>query len=186
MFGARCVANEFIRRANGEGQPLTHLQIQKLVYFSHARLLFLHGQPLIDKGFEAWEYGPVVPDLYHALKRYGPDEVLEEIPIGDPPAYSSRETDIFDWCFNRYGHLSGPQLTRITHASGSPWSRAVTRDETLISNADIADYHTLEWRSDSLAELKRIHNTPAFQRLVLDSLEQDDSSGSYTLEDLKR
>ena len=188
MHDARCIANEFIRHANDQGHPLTHLQIQKLVYFAHARLLVLHKQPLIEQAFEAWEYGPVVPDLYHALKHNGFEEVLEAIPVAEPPVYSSRETDIFKWCLKRYGRLSGPRLTTITHASGSPWSRAVANDEVLIANDDIADYHALEWRSDSLAELKRIASMPSIQREVLESLEAMGRGEcvSYTLEELKR
>ena len=184
MYDARCIANEFIRRAGDQGHLLTHLQIQKLVYFSHARLLVLHRQPLVDKDFEAWEYGPVVPSLYHALKPNRSDGVSEEIPI-DQPVFSSREKDIFNWCFKRYGHLSGRQLTVLTHADGSPWSRAVGRNDTVISTDDIADYHAIEWREESLNELERIHRLPAFQRLVDESFTRDDSHG-YTLEELQQ
>ncbi len=188
LYDARCIANEFIQRAVDQDRPLTHLQIQKLVYFAHARLLVLHGQPLIDQAFEAWEYGPVVPDLYHALKHTGSEEVLEIIPVEEPPVYSFRETDIFNWCFKQYGCLSGPRLTTLTHAGDSPWSEAAARDQTLISNDDIAHYHALEWESDSLAEVERIASMPSIQRDVRESIEAMERGEyvSYTLAELEQ
>ena len=186
MYDARCIGNEFIRRANEQGRHLTHLQIQKLVYFAHARLLVLHRQPLIDQRFQVWEFGPVAPRLYHALKHHGNQPVLEAIPVGEPTVYSSREAAIFGWCFKRYGYLSGGQLIAITHASDTPWSRADARGQSFISDDDIADYHAQEWQRESLAELERIHRIPAFQRLVQESLERDECSDGYTLEELKQ
>ena len=186
MYDARCVANEFIRRANACGSPRTHLQIQKLVYFAHARLLVIHGEPLISQRFEAWEYGPVVAVLYHDLKRNGADGVEQDIPTVTSPAYSSRETDIFDWCFNQYGHQSGPKLTTLTHANGSPWSVAASVGENVISNDTIADYYAAQWEGDFQTELKRINKNPAVQRLVMESLNQNEVAGSCTLGELKQ
>ena len=142
MYDARCIANEFIRRANDQDLPLTHMQIQKLVYFAHARLLVLHGQPLIDQAFEAWEYGPVVPVLYHALKHNGSGVVGEAILMGEPPAYSSRVRDIFDWCFKQYGQLGALRLSKLTHAPDAPWAR--TLRNLTISNEKIQDYYAAE------------------------------------------
>ena len=186
MYDARCVANEFIRRAKAHGQPLTPMQIQKLVYFAHARLLVIHREPLISQGFEAWEYGPVVAALYHALKENGANRVEKDIPAVDSPAYSSRETDIFDWCFKQYGHQSGPKLSALTHANGSPWSEAASVGKNVISNDDIADYYAAQWEGDFQTELKRINENPDVQRLVLESLKQNEVAGSYTLEELKQ
>ena len=184
MYDAQSIANEFIRRANEQGRPLTHLQVQKLVYFAHARLLAFHRQPLVNQDFEAWEYGPVVPDLYHALKHNDADPIMCEI-LGATPDYSYRESDIFDWCFKKYGGMSGRKLSKLTHAPNSPWTIAVDNDDVLISDNTIADYHILEWREDSLAELNRIGKIPTIRKVVLESLESDVPSDGYSLEELK-
>ena len=55
------VANYFIKRALKEGKLFTPLQIQKLVFFAHAWGLALLNRPLLEKEFEAWAYGPVMP-----------------------------------------------------------------------------------------------------------------------------
>lgn len=186
MHDACGVANEFIRRANEQGAPLTHLQIQKLVYFAHARMLVLHRLPLVQQGFQAWGYGPVVADLYQALKLNGSEAVVEEIPVVEPPTFSSREIGVFDWCFKRYGRLSGGQLTSITHASGSPWSMASGRNEDHISDEDIVMYHAKEMAEESQRALGEIHSNPAFQQLVIGIQERGRFSNGYTLEELKQ
>ena len=184
MYDAMCIANEFIRRTNEQGYGPTHMQLQKLVYFAHARLLALHREPLVKQGFEAWEYGPVVPELYHVLKHNQSNRICEEIQV-DTPVYSSRERDIFDWCFKRYGTKSGPELSRLTHVPYAPWANAVDNNDDLISNDAIGDYYIVEWSKESLAELHRIHNIPAIRQSVLESLEQSEFSEGYSLDQLK-
>ena len=64
------------------GWRISNLPLQKMLYLSH---MFHWGrvkQPLIDGRFEAWNLGPVQPDLYHKVKPYGaapiPDIFLDE------------------------------------------------------------------------------------------------------------
>ena len=178
MYDARCIANEFIRRANDQDCPLTHMQIQKLVYFAHARLLALHRQPLIDQDFEAWRLGPVVDDLYHALKHNESRPVLEEIPIGELPAYSSRERAIFDWCFKRYGRLGALKLSNLTHAPGGPWAH--TLRNLTISNEAIQDYHARSWIPENQEVLKQLTRIPAFVEGFDESMKQYERGEYYS------
>ena len=70
-YPAKAVANYFIDIARCEGEQLSPMKIQKLVYFAHGWYLALYDEPLLDEKIEAWRYGPVVPSLYHEFKRYG-------------------------------------------------------------------------------------------------------------------
>ena len=55
---------------------ITNLSIQKVIYFCHMFYLGANnGKPLIDESFEAWDYGPVLPSLYHKLKMFGADPI---------------------------------------------------------------------------------------------------------------
>ena len=76
---ARAVANELIELAKQEGRAFTPLQLLKLVYIAHGWMLGLRQKPLIRDRIEAWKYGPVIPALYHDLKRYGADFVQAPI-----------------------------------------------------------------------------------------------------------
>lgn len=40
------------------------MKLQKLAFYSQARSLVVNGSPLFGEDFEAWENGPVSPELY--------------------------------------------------------------------------------------------------------------------------
>ena len=87
---ARAVANNLIEMS-GEG-PLTPLQIIKLTYICHGWMLGLYGRPLVKQNVKAWTYGPVIPDVYRALKTYRANPVTPRIPI-PPEEFDERESD---------------------------------------------------------------------------------------------
>lgn len=120
MHDARAVANYLLRCAEG-GKGLTPLQVQKLVYFCHAWMLGVYGEPLLTQPFQAWLYGPVVPVLYRSLKSFGSEPVDRLIGGFEVARLGEQERRIVDQVFERYGHLSGTELMKLTHIPGSPW-----------------------------------------------------------------
>lgn len=48
--------------------PMSHLKLQKLVFYCDAYSLAYFGKPLIEDNFEAWVHGPVCRRLYDSLK----------------------------------------------------------------------------------------------------------------------
>lgn len=54
---------------------ITNLKLQKLIYMAQMIHLGRHGTRLADAHFEAWDYGPVEPDLYHKVKMFGSGSV---------------------------------------------------------------------------------------------------------------
>src|SRR5947209_5672014 len=70
-FPAKAVANEFLSVAQQEGRGISPLKLQKLIYFANGWHLALRNDPLVNERFEAWQYGPVLRDLYLEFKLYG-------------------------------------------------------------------------------------------------------------------
>ncbi|MBU2588766.1 MAG: DUF4065 domain-containing protein [Alphaproteobacteria bacterium] len=122
MRDSRTVANRFITLANAKGDALTPMQILKLVYMAHGWMLGLVGRPLIKEEVEAWQYGPVIPKLYNAIRRYKSQPVSEAIQ-GLPDDLAEDETHIIDQVYKIYGKRSGPALSRLTHKPDSPWAK---------------------------------------------------------------
>jgi uncharacterized phage-associated protein len=128
------IANEFIRRA--EGRPLTHMQVQKLVYLAHGWSLGALGQPLIDDDVEAWAFGPVVRKLYDALRDYGRGPITRPIRWGDDTPFlsddgeeaveplSDDEQTVIDVIWEKYGHFPAFKLSAMTHEPDTPWFNA--------------------------------------------------------------
>ena len=138
---ADAIANALIERANRNQRPLTPMQIIKLVYICHGWMLGLYGRPLVKQHIEAWRYGPVISSVYQKLKRYGGDHVTDKISVTDVQ-FDPLEDDLIDQVVEKYSHLSGIYLSRMTHAAGTPWYTIWTREgqNSIIPN-DLIEEH---------------------------------------------
>ncbi len=129
------VANSLIYLAQKHSKRITQMQLQKLVYIAHGWYLAINGKPLINSQVQAWQYGPVIPELYQATKMYGADPINGFLGFSSDslfPEHSASQLRVPDadadtWqllevIWNRYGQLSGAQLSALTHQDGTPWS----------------------------------------------------------------
>jgi uncharacterized phage-associated protein len=121
---ANAVANEFIRLAKeDDSRAFTPLQLIKLVYIAHGWMLGIYQRPLIRERVEAWKYGPVIPSLYHSLKRYGADFVSGPLYLHRKnPEFDDEQKELIAEIFRAYGRLTGIELSTLTHQQGTPWS----------------------------------------------------------------
>lgn len=118
-------ANIILERAAHQGQSLTPLQVMKLVYMAHGVHLANFDQPLLTENVQAWQYGPVVPSLYQAMKRFRNAPVQPaRLPTNawDRSEPSDAERRSLEAVYDTYGRYSGPALSNLTHRPGSPWS----------------------------------------------------------------
>lgn len=143
----RSVANKIIVPRLAEDNPITHLQVQKLVYFCHAWMLGLYHEPILSHPIHAWRYGPVMPELYESLRRYGREPIRHPIDLDSARVveneYDDRQKSIISQVLDVYGDLSGVQLSTITHAPGTPWHQvwSASKRRVIISNNLIEDYY---------------------------------------------
>lgn len=104
-------------------QSLSNLALQKILYLAHMfNLGRTKGMPLFKGHFEAWDYGPVEPTLYHKLKRFGGgqvDNVFHEarvFNIDDP-----RRKVMDDVC-RKFLDFDPGDLVEITHWDEGAWA----------------------------------------------------------------
>lgn len=130
------IANEFIRLAKADKYSLTQMQLQKLVYIAHGWNLAINGGPLTHDAPQAWEYGPVYPELWQALRSYGKAPVTREIANGEysPGRFSEDlgetanatlsqdEKQVIERVYRDYGKFHAFQLSALTHSDGTPWT----------------------------------------------------------------
>lgn len=123
MYKAKDIANYFLFKSQQEEQELlSNLKLQKLIYYSQGLHLALHGTALFNENIEAWNYGPVVPELYHLYKHYGkegiiPDDKFVESSI-DP-----KTREFLDEVYDVFGQYSAVRLMEISH-NDKCWSEA--------------------------------------------------------------
>lgn len=132
---ARAIANALIHRGIEVAQPRDPLQVIKLTYLCHGWMLGLYHRPMSAQPVLAWQYGPVIPAVYHEVKRYGRKPVRSPLQCQDEE-FDELEDDLIDQVFEVYGQFSGIELSMMTHAQGTPWRQIWHREG---KNAEIPD-----------------------------------------------
>lgn len=73
-------------------KDVTHLKLQKLLYYVVAKYLKNTNNPLLDESVSKWQYGPVVKSVYHQFKIFG-DKSLEPVTYLSPESNYSGNGD---------------------------------------------------------------------------------------------
>lgn len=122
MLSSVTVADRFLEFAKERDGTLTPMQLLKLVYIAHGWMLGLYGRPLIGDDVEAWQYGPVIPRLYKAVRKFKSHPVQGPLQ-NDQGSLDAREESIISQVYEIYGKKTGPALSRLTHQKDSPWDK---------------------------------------------------------------
>ena len=141
-YDPRGVANLMLDEAERLGVEVSHLALQKLLYFAHGIFLINRKRPLVSGYFEAWQHGPVHPAVYKAFKASGgapiafraqAQDVLTGAtrPIAEPSDPAVR--GLMQQVLGSYGRLSPGRLVDISHAKDSPWAFIVDKARTEVA-----------------------------------------------------
>lgn len=135
--------------------PMSHLKLQKLVFYCDAYSLAYFGKPLIEDDFEAWVHGPVCRRLYDSLK--------DKSKLYSDVAYTPDKTDVdkefatltFDQqslinnILCQLSSWSSFELEASTHQEG-PWKKArkgyseADKCSVIIKKDDMKEYYCKE------------------------------------------
>lgn len=108
---------------------LTNMKINKLLYFAQGHYLRKYGTPLFADGIEAWEHGPVVPEVYCAYKEYG-DRPIKSYSADMISEVTPNAEEIMYGVARKYGRYTASALRNMTHVVGSPWSQVYRGSHT--------------------------------------------------------
>lgn len=118
------VSDYFLAFANDVGQLITNLKLQKLVYYAQAWYLANYGKPLFDSDFQAWVHGPVIPDLYHEMKAFGYNPIIQPLDIKKIEKRFDADTlDFLKEVVDVYMPYEAYDLERMVHRE-QPWIQA--------------------------------------------------------------
>lgn len=119
------LANEFICFDRDGG--ISHMKLQKLVYFAHGWWLTGEEGSILDEDPEVWRHGPVFNSMYKVLSGFGAARISAPIPslFGErPPRVDENDVRAFElirFIWGRYGRMSAFELSDMTHSRGSAW-----------------------------------------------------------------
>lgn len=112
------------------GGAMSHLKLQKILFYVQAYHLAYFEQEIIDDDFEAWVHGPVSRKIYNLLKEYStlyseieydgeytvPQDIINKTICHD-------QVDLINDVIDELKDLSGTELENMTH-SETPWINA--------------------------------------------------------------
>ena len=148
MYSSKEVANWYLDTGDTQNSLITPMKLNKLVYFAHGWYLGYTNEPLIEDTIEAWDYGPVIPELYHEFKHWGSSPIKDRarswkgIKRIIPRIKNSEIDPFFRKIWQVYKNYSAIGLSRLTHCEGTPWWTTYhEKREEVISNSLIRDYY---------------------------------------------
>ena len=142
-YPARIIAEWFLERAKRDGEFLTQMKLQKLVYIAHGWCLALLNQPLLEDDVEAWKWGPVIRSIYREFAIYGPDPIVWESPRSVAAKLDRTVLDVLERVWQVYKRYTASELSSMTHQANTPWSEAYRQADppARISNDSIKSHY---------------------------------------------
>ena len=121
MISAIDLAKYIVYKANQSGRSITHLKLQKILYYLQGEFLKEFGRPLFFENIEAWQYGPVVPEVYYHYVPYGALNLYSENDEGSViSALSSEEQGCINRVLDDKLKYSASALVSAAHKE-RPW-----------------------------------------------------------------
>lgn len=117
QLNANQVADFFIRQSDVEsGDNITHLKVQKLLYYAQGWHLALHDKPLFSEAIQAWAHGPVCPTVWKRFKDKNFTPLTEENTIYDGSELKRSELNFLSEVWTVYGQFTAKRLEEMTHS----------------------------------------------------------------------
>lgn len=136
-YSALQVAEYIIDRCNQKHESISNLKLQKILYFVQAQYIVEFGTPCFGNIMQAWDHGPVVPDVYHEYRGYGNTNI---------PSNGSRrfrceqdEQKTLDMTIDRALEYAASQLVEIAR-NQSPWMEACKKADKTITPKSIRKF----------------------------------------------
>lgn len=131
---------------DSSGWDVSPLALQKMLYLAQMQHLGeTGGDPLFYDEFEAWDYGPVIPSLYHDLKMFGRKPV-KDVFLGARNLDGTREARDIDYVARSLKGIKPGALVDFTHHKNGAWAKNYMPGVKgrVIPNWDILDEYA--WR----------------------------------------
>ena len=143
-YDALDIAKYIIRWCDKNGLRITNLQLQKILFFIQKESIRKRGYGIFSNRIEAWQYGPVIPDVFYEFAGFGAMKlVLYEDLFSEN---SSKDTfidnesnKIIENILKECIYISPWDLVAKSHVSDGAWSNSISIAERYpITDQDIS------------------------------------------------
>ncbi len=128
-------------------EGITHLKLQKLLYYAQGIYLALYNKPLFKEDICAWQHGPVVEEVYRVYKVNGRNEINTNLTKEEQERMVIVERNpeakqALELTYENFAGYTAWQLRNKTHEEGTPWDITIANngENAIISNSLIKEY----------------------------------------------
>jgi len=114
-------ADFLLAESREQGEVLTNLKLQKLLYYAQAWYLALEDRALFSEDFQAWAHGPVLPSQYHRFKEFAWRPLT--VDVTQPTIANEAVKQHLQAIIEEFGTETAVALERMTHRE-APWIEA--------------------------------------------------------------
>lgn len=145
VINAYYVINYF----SNQNTEVTHLKLQKLMYFLEAIYMREYkGDKMFDSEFYAWPYGPVSKKLYDKFKMFSDTQIKidkNDKELGNK--ISEKNKKCVNILYLVFGKMSASDLVTLTHLPNSPWAKVydAKKCSSIETECIIPKSDTLQW-----------------------------------------
>lgn len=117
IYNAIDVADYIINKCYNDEKPISNLQLQKILYFAWIEYYNKMHKPLFIDNICAWQFGPVVPDVYYEYCVYGG----RPINIKCQTDITGTDAELLNKVVDKYVDTPISVLVEMTHKMGGAW-----------------------------------------------------------------
>lgn len=140
MLSVTKIASYFcLRFLHDFGYKIDEMKLHKLLYLTQRECLVMYDTPVFGEVFEAWKYGPVVPEVRYLYKEKLLDQQVYDKDLS--PFF-----DAIDKVFVSYAHQNSWSLSSITHGEIA-WQNAYEKSKDSVLHCAIIS--TEDMRKDA-------------------------------------
>ena len=117
IYSGLDIAKYVINRCKNYGKPVSNLHLQKILYFLQGEYFNATNTWLIKDDFLAWQYGPVLQDVYDEYSWYYSSLIYEDYDI----QLTCVNKEIIDSIIDEKRKKTAGQLVEESHKIGGAW-----------------------------------------------------------------
>lgn len=113
------IINEYNKSEKNRKQVLNNKRLQKILFVASVQYAReTGGKRLFSDDFEAWSYGPVIPEIYRDYSIFQDGYMF---PLYPDVVLNKQKIDALDFAFKKTQKISTKKLIENAHKEGSPW-----------------------------------------------------------------
>ncbi len=138
------VADFFITEVDKK-YGVDNLKLNKIAYISLGFSLSIRNFDLFSEDVEAWNWGPVIPELYYSFKEYGSRIITKPSERENSSEIKDEDTlGLLNLVKDLYQSKSGLEIMELTHVKNTPWDYCYDGEKnTIIDKNIIKDYYDI-------------------------------------------